>query len=44
MTVTVMDITANLKSIEQEEVTSNDKEQSSNIGGRLKESCYGWEV
>ena len=41
MTVTVMEITADLISIEQEEGTSNDKVQSGQIGFPLKESCTG---
>ena len=41
MTVTVMEIMADLRSIEQEEGTSNDKVQIRNIGGYLKESYSG---
>ena len=39
MKVTVMEIISDLKSIEQEEGTSNGKLQRGNIGGPLKESC-----
>ena len=41
MTVTVMEIMADLLYIEQEEGTSNNKGKIGNIGGPLKESCAG---